>query len=430
MHTAGKVLSVILLLLALLFLWLSSMTLQLRRNWAERIQRRQEELSNLQNEIEQLKYGRPEAVSALEQVKNELRDALDRFFESDAPQRLLEQRRRWSEIVAEPDLAQPQEVDEIYRSIQQIQNELDQLANTIEEKFQQLLTEVARASRTDGGLGSAQIREIIPLVNDAATAIETWRRDRQAIYESLTAFYENQRLVLGRQIRTVQEANTQSQAELDRLREQLLPLDQVQIAESDLRSELRDHPVLQLTAQDLERQPFARLRETLRTPTNLQQLSFVEHVRALLELMQADLVQIREILQQRQEQLSTAIQQRDSLIQENKSLVARVSALEAEVDAREGNGTYVVTADGKIPQGEIVEIQPENFQVVVNLGRKDGLRPRVKLHVYRTDPSPRYLGMIEIEEVYEDRSTGVILPAYRDLSIRKGDKVASVITQR
>lgn len=430
MHTAGKVLTVILLLLAAVYFWLSAMTLQLRKNWAERVQSQRDQLAQLEEQIKQVQEGRPDAVQQLDQAKRELRDALDRFFASDAPQRLLEQRRRWSEVISDPDLAQPQEVAEIYNNIQQIQAELDQLVQSVEDEFNQLLTEVARASRTDGGLGTAQIREIIPLVNDAATAIEAWRRDRQAVYESLSAFYENQRLALDRQIRTIQQEYTRSQAELDRLREQLLPLSQVQIAESELRQELRDQPTLLLTAGDLERRPFAELRETLRTPTNLQQLAFVEHIRAVLDLMQADLEQLRSLVQTRQQRLTEAIQERDRLIQENKSLLARVVALEAQVDARQGDGTLVVTAEGKIPQGEIVEIQPENYQVVVNLGRKDGLRPRVKLHVYRTDPNPQYLGMIEIEQVYEDRSVGTVLPAYRDLVFRKGDKVASVITRR
>ncbi len=430
MTTAGKVLSVILLVLAAVYFWLGAHVLQLRKNWAERVQQREQEIAAEKERIQHLLEGKPDAVQAMRQAQEELREALDNFFNSDAPQRLVQQRRRWSELVAEPDLAQPQEVQEVYNNIRQIQAEMDQLAQSIEEKFNQLLSEVARASRTEGGLGIAQIRAIIPLIRDAADVIEAWRRDRQAIFEALTAFYENQRLAMTRRRETLEREIADIEKELDRLREQLLSLDQAQIPEVTLRAELRDHPALQLTADDLKKRPFAELRETLRASPPPGKLVFAEHVRALVELTEADLKEIRGLLEQRQQQLQEAIQKRDQLLQENKSLVQRLAAMEAQVDAREGDGTLVVTADGKIPEGEIIEVRPESYQVVVNLGRKDGLRPRVKLHVYRTEPTPTYLGMIQIQEVYEDKAVGVILPAYRDLTHKKGDRVAARITRR
>jgi len=431
MSTAGKILAVVSGILAIVYLLLSSMALELRRNWAERLRQQQQQLESLRQQVDELRDGRAEALQQLAEAQQALRTAVDAYAQSEAHQRLLDAMQRWREAVADPEVAQPQEIEAVAQELVQVHTELAEAANRIETAYNGLLRVVAQLSRTGGGLGIRQIRTIIPLIHDARAMIEAWRADRQHTFQALTSFYENQRLALDRQIRDLNEETQRAQAEIDRLLEQLRPLRELPLGEATLRDELSDQPILKLTARDLEQMPNNRLRELLRDDKpGVENLSFVDHVQALLELMQADMVGLRELVAQRRDALRRAEAETARLLDENRSLVLKVGHLESQVDAKEGRPTVVIAEDGSVPEGEIVEVRDGTFEVVVNVGARDGLRPGVKLHVFRTQPRAEYLGMIEIREVHSEQAVGVILPAYRDLVFRQGDRVAPIITRR
>ena len=63
-------------------------------------------------------------------------------------------------------------------------------------------------------------------------------------------------------------------------------------------------------------------------------------------------------------------------------------------------------------------------QVVVSVGRDDGLRAGHKLEVYR---GGQYLGRIEIKSIKDDQAIGQILASFRKGFIQAGDKVAAKI---
>lgn len=74
-------------------------------------------------------------------------------------------------------------------------------------------------------------------------------------------------------------------------------------------------------------------------------------------------------------------------------------------------------------KGEILAVS-SNQQVVVSVGRDDGLREGHKLEVYR---GGQYLGRIEIRSIKDDQAIGQILASYRKGYIQAGDKVAAKI---
>ncbi len=431
MTTAGKILAVFCGLLAIVYLLLSAMVLELRRNWAERIRQQQDQIATLEKQAAELRDGKEDALQELVDAQAALREAVDAYAASDAHQRLIDAMQRWRDAVADPQVAQLQEVEAIRQELEQIHTELTEAANRIEAAFNRLLQAASRLSRSDGAMGIRQIRNMIPILNDARLMVEALRTDRQHTYQALASFYENQRLSLSRQVRQLETEAQRARAEIDRLVEQLRPLNELPLGEATLREELKDQPVVMLTAEDLEKRPNNELRELLRDDKpGVEELSFLEHVRAVLQLMQHDMEGMKQLVASRKQAVARTEESVQRLLTENRALVSRVAYLESQIDAKQGRPTVVVAADGSVPEGRIVEVRDEQFEVVVDIGSNQGLRPGVRLHVFRTEPRPEYLGMIEIREVSAQQSVGVILQAYRDFVFRRGDRVAPIITRR
>ena len=74
-------------------------------------------------------------------------------------------------------------------------------------------------------------------------------------------------------------------------------------------------------------------------------------------------------------------------------------------------------------KGEILAVNSSQ-QVVVSVGRDDGLRAGHTLEVYR---GGQYLGRIEIKRTEDDKAIGQILTSFRKGYIQAGDKVAAKI---
>jgi predicted nucleic acid-binding Zn-ribbon protein len=74
-------------------------------------------------------------------------------------------------------------------------------------------------------------------------------------------------------------------------------------------------------------------------------------------------------------------------------------------------------------KGEVLAVNAKQ-QVVISVGKDDGLREGHRLDVYRTG---QYLGKIQIQSVKDDQAVGQILTGYRKGYIQAGDKVAAKI---
>ena len=74
-------------------------------------------------------------------------------------------------------------------------------------------------------------------------------------------------------------------------------------------------------------------------------------------------------------------------------------------------------------KGEVLAVSAGQ-QVVVSVGRDDGLRVGHKLEVYRAG---QYLARIEIKSIKDDQAIGQILASFRKGFIQAGDKVAAKI---
>ncbi|MBF0244300.1 MAG: hypothetical protein HQL31_03385 [Planctomycetes bacterium] len=80
------------------------------------------------------------------------------------------------------------------------------------------------------------------------------------------------------------------------------------------------------------------------------------------------------------------------------------------------------------PQGEVLEVLPDEGKIVINLGKPDGIRQNFKFEVFSTSPSgDRYnKGMMIIKEVGDFTSVGLMMDYASDLRpVVIGDKIGS-----
>jgi len=81
-------------------------------------------------------------------------------------------------------------------------------------------------------------------------------------------------------------------------------------------------------------------------------------------------------------------------------------------------------------KGTIVKVLPEdNSLVEISLGSDHGLAVGQTLEAFRKQPSPKYLGMVRIEEVTAHKSVGRLIPSpySAPVLLKTGDEVASQI---
>lgn len=82
-------------------------------------------------------------------------------------------------------------------------------------------------------------------------------------------------------------------------------------------------------------------------------------------------------------------------------------------------------------EGEVTRVDPTNRTLEISIGSDDGLVRGHTLEIYRTDPSPEYIGKVQILETDPDRAVArVIGQTYQGKKIREGDRVSSKIRPR
>ena len=74
----------------------------------------------------------------------------------------------------------------------------------------------------------------------------------------------------------------------------------------------------------------------------------------------------------------------------------------------------------QIKSGKILEVNDDYDFVIISIGKEDGVEKGMLFLVYR---EKELLGKVEVEEVFDDMSSCVILPWYRDEEIKIDDGV-------
>lgn len=112
---------------------------------------------------------------------------------------------------------------------------------------------------------------------------------------------------------------------------------------------------------------------------------------------------------------------KDELVKSQKdisSLGEKIAKLQIEDSEKKTQKKVVVSAE--MPGGEIIKINKKHSFVVVSLGKKNGIKIKQTLYVYRQQ---KLIGSIETINVKNELSTANLLPGTKIRSLRKGDKV-------
>jgi len=118
----------------------------------------------------------------------------------------------------------------------------------------------------------------------------------------------------------------------------------------------------------------------------------------------------------------------------NKNLRERVALLDSVIRKA---GLNSDTADIKVLQhppdveGEVTKVDAKGSTMEISIGKDDGLVEGLELVVYRTKPSPEYLGKVRVVSVDPDQAVvRVIGKPYLGKKIQEGDSVSTKVRPR
>ena len=119
----------------------------------------------------------------------------------------------------------------------------------------------------------------------------------------------------------------------------------------------------------------------------------------------------------------------------NKNLLNRVNVLRTSL--REHNladdpADLVAKATPPVVEGEVVAVSANNQIVEVSIGSNDGLTAGNELFLYSINPTPEYLGKIQITQTDVQQSVGRVVggKTIHGKKIKKGDHVSTKISPR
>jgi hypothetical protein len=118
----------------------------------------------------------------------------------------------------------------------------------------------------------------------------------------------------------------------------------------------------------------------------------------------------------------------------NKNLRDRVALLDSVIRKA---GLNADTADLKVlrnpphVEGEVTRVDAKGTTMEISIGKDDGLVEGLELVVYRSKPTPEYLGKVRVVSVDPDQaSVKVIGTTYHGKKIKEGDSVATQVRPR
>ena len=135
-----------------------------------------------------------------------------------------------------------------------------------------------------------------------------------------------------------------------------------------------------------------------------------------------------------EEKRDKAVQELADLRDRFKALTGKAIALVQSVKEKEiridslRDFKVVVSPDGSRTTGNVLDVNDGDSTLRIDMGINHGVKPGVQLHVYRLSPEAKYLGLMEVLKSESDGAMGRMLPEYRQLTIRTGDKVGAEIS--
>jgi hypothetical protein len=135
------------------------------------------------------------------------------------------------------------------------------------------------------------------------------------------------------------------------------------------------------------------------------------------------------------DQIRILQRQLDTATTNNKDLRERVAGLSSVLrqnglsdDVRQIRGLNSVPPD---VEGQVTRVDPRNQNIEISIGSDDGLVVGHELEVWRTTPSPEYLGRIRVLAVEPDKAVGTVLgKTIQGKKLQEGDIVSSQIRPR
>jgi len=119
----------------------------------------------------------------------------------------------------------------------------------------------------------------------------------------------------------------------------------------------------------------------------------------------------------------------------NKNLRERVAILDSVIRKA---GLNADTADIKVLQnppnveGEVTKVDAKGTTLEISIGKDDGLVEGLELVVYRTKPTPEYLGKVRVISVDPDQAVVRVIDGktYHGKKIQEGDSVSTKVRPR
>lgn len=316
--------------------------------------------------------------------------------------------------------------DEIRAARDAYLNAVQQLT-TARDRFETAFRTFSTAVRTHAqtGHGVEVMAASLARMQRARSYLETWKNlqlSEYDVYRTRYADMVNELLTRRQQIQLTADSSEverqvrQEETEADREKLGLTP--------QQLRAEVGDRKMARMSPSDLDSLPEQELRDALRQDLPEPDLKFVRHVRAVKDQIDDDIAKSQVILDARQAKQQKAEVRLKALLADNSTLVNKIARSEKAIDLQRGVPTVLASESGASPKGKIVRIDDKSGIVGVDVGLRAGVTRGVRLHVYRTEPQPKYLGIIEISSAESDLAVGQVLDAFRQMPIQVGDIVS------
>lgn len=260
------------------------------------------------------------------------------------------------------------------------------------------------------------------------TTEKNWKDEAQGLKTSITKLQTEKGTAIAALEKTksdLESAKQEVEEQTRLLQAQLKDLEQQNATKQQLLSEQNNSlATSQQTMQASLREAEARKAETDQLRDTLSE---VQQQANQFKLTQTELNDQIRILER---QLATATDN-------NKDLRERVALLGGELrrvglsdDVNQIKGVSNVTPPEV--EGYVKRVDSRNQRVEISIGSDDGLVPGHELELYRTNPTPEYLGRIRIESTDADQAVGVVTSGgtVQGKKITEGDIVSSKIRPR
>ena len=433
MTTTGKWLVGLMLPMSFAFFYLACSVLEARRQWNDRLQGQLVQIKQTTDDIAELRAGTQQSREEFrritegfdEKIRGYAEHSIDEFH--NAVRRLIELAR--AELIDEDQWKQAHEAF---------------LAAAEEPAFTEEVLEEAEAGflgvppppgrpippgtknvRAIAGLGIEQLRTVIRKVRRTSGAQYTFYQARISELKKSVTEWDDLVGEINDEVTSLQKSVQLAQSQRDNWTQEA----------NEFRADSPEDQLVEAAKQMDELYNAVRNRSyTLQTADRLaaEQKEFRSRQAkqpqgSLLDAWNEYRQRVEQLIRTEDEAARLADQFSETLAS-NRNLVSEIREAEVRFDAMRGVQTAVIGPNGEMPKGQIEAFDESDGTVRINIGRRAGLRSGAKLHVYRYGTDSKYLGMLQIVSIDSDRAIGRMLPAYRQLPVRRGDTVSSVIS--